>query len=295
MAAYTRYRKYREADWKLWVLPESWNQELRHTVLQRVESLQPAKHPQTLEIRLRNTNARLFLKVFHRFSWLGTGKDFFRQSKALRSLSTGEALSGLGFNIPQAIAAGEQRTHGILRRSFLLTLPIAGTPLPVFLRDLYYSAGGNGRVLEKRDSLKRLALEIRRLHALGFIHGDLVPSNILISDVPGEGLGFFFLDNDRTRRYPKCFPQSLWKRNLIQLNRFPLAGISLQDRMRFFRFYMGRPKSFAQDRHLVRWLEKRTRQRRKECDAVDVSGSFRRLMRWDARILSQAQKNHDES
>jgi serine/threonine protein kinase len=285
MAAYIKYRKYREANWKLQVLPENWNQELWHTILQRLESLQPAKHPQTSEIRLPNANDRLFLKVFYRFSWFGALKDVFRQSKALRSLRAGETLSALGFNIPKVIAAGEQRTYSVLQRSFLLTVPVAGTPLSIFLRDLYYSGDGHGQVLEKRDSLKQLALEIRRLHLLGFIHGDLVPSNILVSKIPGEGARFFFLDNDRTRRYPMWFPQSLWKRNLVQLNRFPLPGISLQDRMRFFHFYRGRRKCFGQDRDLVRWLEKRTRQRRRECDRVDASGSFRKLMRWDANTL----------
>jgi serine/threonine protein kinase len=285
MAAYTKYRKYREADWKLWILPEAWNQELWHTILRRIESLQSAKHPQTSEIRLPNRNERLFLKVFHRFSSFGTVKDFFRQSKAFRSFKAGEKLAEFGFNIPKPIAAGEQRKHRVLRRSFLLTVSVAGAPLPTFLRDLYSSGCANGHLLEKRGSLKRLALEIRRLHALGFIHGDLVPSNILVSKIPGEEVRFFFLDNDRTHRYPTWLPQSLWKRNLVQLNRFPLPGISLQDRMRFFHFYVGRRKCLGQDQNLVRWLEKRTRQRRKECDRVDVSGSFRELMRWDARTL----------
>jgi len=94
-------------------------------------------------------------------------------------------------------------------------------------------------------------------------------------------MGFCFMDNDRTRRYPIWLPHRLWRRNLVQLNRLPLAGISLQDRLRFFHAYTGRNKLARRDRKLVHWLEQKTRQRRRECDAVDASGSFRRLMRWD--------------
>jgi Lipopolysaccharide kinase (Kdo/WaaP) family len=281
MATYTRYKAYRESGWSLWVWPEKWNVELWHSTLEQIESQHPAKHPQTTKIRLPGTNEILFLKVFHRFSPLATLKDLFRVSKAVRALKVAALLSDLGFNTALAIAAGEERTQGVLQRSFLLTFPVAGSPLPLFLRERYGSGNAHVSLSEKRDALKRLAQEIRKLHELGFVHGDLVPSNILVVNAADEARRFFFLDHDRTRRYPKWLFQSLWKRNLVQLNRFPLAGISLQDRMRFFHGYVGRRECLERDQRLVRWLEKKTRQRRRECDAVDVSGSFRKLMRWD--------------
>jgi Lipopolysaccharide kinase (Kdo/WaaP) family len=282
MATYTRYRNYQGANWNLWVLPEIWSQEYWAAVLKRIEEQRPAKHPQTVKIRLPDITDPLFLKVFHGSAWFGTFKDLWRQSKAVRSLRNGEVLSDLGFHVPRAIAAGERRDHRILKRGFLLTLPVSGNSLPIFLRARHSDGDAKRHLLEKRYALKQLAMEIRRLHDLGFIHGDLVPSNILVSNVAAEGVRFVFLDNDRTRLYPKWFPQSLWKRNLVQLNRFPLAGISLQDRMRFLHSYLGRWQGTKRDRHLARWLEKKTRQRRRECDAVDVSGSFRKLMRWDS-------------
>ena len=281
MASDSKYTFVQEPGWKLWVVPGIWNETLWHALREAIESLHPQKHPQTIEIQLPTRNERLFLKVFHRFCQLDTLKDCFRVSKALRALKIGEALSQAGFNVADAIAAGEQRRYGVLERSFSLTLAVSAAPLPLFLRQRYDSAGGRGQTAEKRDSLKRLALEVRRLHALGFVHGDLVPSNILVCHEAAQKLQFFFLDNDRTRRYPKWFPQRLWKRNLIQLNRFPLAGISLQDRMRFFHNYAGRRKCVQADRQLLRWLERRTRERRRECDAVDISGSFRKLMQWN--------------
>jgi serine/threonine protein kinase len=288
MPTYTRYKKYQEAGWSLWVWPEKWNDELWRTIRRQLESQRPAKHPQTTEIRLADSNEILFLKVFHRFSALATMKDFFRESKAVHGLKAGAMLADLGFNVASAMAAGEQRNRRVLQRSFLLTYSVAATPVPLFLRRSHGQREPNIPLSEKRDALTRLAHEIRRLHDLGFVHGDLVPSNILVGNAAGRERRFFFLDHDRTRRYPKWFPQSLWKRNLVQLNRFPLAGISLQDRMRFFHAYAGRREWLEPDRHLMRWLEKKTRQRRHECDAVDVSGSFRKLMRWDAKTVQSS-------
>jgi hypothetical protein len=95
------------------------------------------------------------------------------------------------------------------------------------------------------------------------------------------GMIFFFMDNDRTRRYPAWLPHRLWRRNLVQLNRVVLPGISLQDRMRFLRIYLGGGPWRDRERRLIRWLEKRTRRRRKECERIEAKVSFRELMRWN--------------
>ena len=277
-----KYRCFSEGNWSLAVLPERWNQELRDRVLSLVEQQCISKHPQTLKLRYpdREGGDCLFLKIFHRARRLRLFKDVFRQSKAVRSLRQGLALTEAGFNVPTTVAAGELRSFALLERAFFLTLAVDAQPAPQFLRDRQRVKAGNISLIDKRGALRQLAEQIRRLHRLGFVHGDLVPTNILVSDVEGGGFRFVLIDNDRTRRYPCWVPQSLWKRNLVQLNRFPLPGISLQDRMRFFRAYVGGGSRKRQTRLLLRWLEKKTRQRRKECDAVDPTGSFRQLMRW---------------
>jgi serine/threonine protein kinase len=161
-----------------------------------------------------------------------------------------------------------------------LTSAVEGAPLPLFLREQYSASLGIDAIRKKRSYLKQLASEIRRLHQCGFVHGDLIPSNILVRSSE-DGMTFFYLDNDRTRRYPRWLPQPLWKRNLVQLNRFVLPGISLQDRMRFLRSYLGKKEWGERERRLVRWLEKRTRRRRRECDRVEAQVTFRELMRWN--------------
>lgn len=282
MPAAFKYRSLRVGNWLLKVAPERWSDQLQDRILSLVRQQPPSRRPQTVMFRFPDDSGELmFLKVFHPGTILGAAKDVFRDSKAFRSLRQGIALCRAGFLVPAAIAAGEMRRCGILKRAFILTLGIHAEPLPVFLRQCYRPSVTRGFLVKKRNGLNALGRHIRRLHLLGFVHGDLVPSNILVSEQPDGALEFYLLDNDRTRRYPPWLPQSLWKRNLVQLNRVPLAGITLQDRMRFFRGYLPIPVRSRANRVLRRWLEVKTRQRRKECDPAYVPVSFRKLMSWN--------------
>jgi serine/threonine protein kinase len=278
----SQYTSARDGAWRLWFRSDHWNPELWSALRERLAAERQSRHPRTTEIRLAGAAQPLYLKAFYGTSAVGALKDFFRRSKAVRSLMLTERLAGLGFHVPIAIGAGEERYAKLLRRSFLVTIQVSGRPLPLFLREHLELPAGAVSLRQKRRALASLAEEIRRLHDHGFVHGDLVPGNIFVAPTTAGAPRCFFMDNDRTRQYPTWLPHRLWRRNLVQLNRFPLAGISLQDRMRFFHAYAGRRKLRAQDRKFVRWLEQKTRQRRRECEAVDVSGSFRRLMRWDA-------------
>jgi len=279
------YFRSKDGEWSLWTLPSQWNQELWRAVLALVEGQPFSKHPQTLRLDAPDAagGEGLFLKVFHSSPGLGTLKDIFRESKALRSLRQAAELARFNFNVPITVAAGEQRQQQLLQKAFLLTLGVDGQPLPSVLGPVRSDAR-TVSLAEKRRDLKQLAAEVRRLHGLGFVHGDLVPTNIFVCRPPGQGSRFFFMDNDRTRRYPRWIPQRLWRRNLVQLNRMPLPGITLQDRLRFLRHYLGSQEWACRKRHLLSWLERKTRQRRQECDAVDPSGSFRQLMRWQGKL-----------
>jgi hypothetical protein len=278
------YIREREGAWRLWFHRDLWTREIWDTVRQRIAQERPSKHPHTAEIRTAGGAQPLFIKIFFPRSAPGSFKDCFRRSKAVRALLLSESLARYGFHVPVAAGAGEERYAANLRRSFLVTLPVIGCPLPHFLHDRLADRLRDASLRRKRETVARLAREVRKLHDLGFVHGDLVPGNIfIVFDAQGTER-FCFMDNDRTRRYPLWLRPRLrlWQRNLVQLNRFPLAGISLQDRMRFFHAYVNLVKLGPAERKLVRWLEQKTRQRRRECDAVDNTGSFRRLMRWDS-------------
>ncbi len=144
--------------------------------------------------------------------------------------------------------------------AFLLTLSVEGKLLPYFIQDHYSLPLEDHSLIRKRGQIKHLAEEVRHLHQLGFIHGDLVPYNILVQSKEDE-IRFFYLDNDRTRRYPCWIPHELWKRNLVQLNRFLLPGITQRDRIRFLRFYVGKRRLGEKERRMARWVEGETRKR----------------------------------
>jgi hypothetical protein len=279
------YYQRKDGEWSLWLFREEWREELWQVVLALIEKQPPSKHPQTLQIKapFGVDGDLLFLKVFHAPSGMGALKGIFRDSKAFRSMHQGAALARFNFKVPVAIAAGEKREHRLLRKAFVLTVGVKGQSLPAFLGR--YGLGLDSiSLFEKHSGLKQFALEVRRLHELGFVHGDLVPTNIFVSQTPGKESEFFFMDNDRTRHYPKWIPQTFWRRNLVQLNRIPLPGITLQDRVRFLRHYLGTQERGTRERQLLAWLERKTRQRRVECDSVDSKVSFRRLMRWQGEV-----------
>jgi hypothetical protein len=282
MSLGTDFQLYREGDWTLVVRSQMWSQDLWAEVLRHLTAEVPTHHPQIKRIYLPPDGGdRVFyLKIYYPSGPQGMIKDLFRSSKAIRALKQGEALVKNGFHAPLAAAAGEERKLRFVRKAFLLTTGIEGTSLRLFLKERCSYPLDSTLLKQKRKSLEQLALEIRRLHQCGFVHGELTPSNIMLQRREKE-ITFFFMDNDRTKRYPRWCPHVFWKRNLLQLNRFVLSHISLQDRVRFLRSYLGVGVWGRKERQLARWLEQNTRRRRLECDGVEAPVSFRELMRWN--------------
>jgi hypothetical protein len=280
------YQLRRVGPWHLLVLPDAWSEQLQESVINRIREPEASKHPQTIPFDVFGADGEkhYFIKLFH-CNGLGNAlKDLFRVSKPKRFWSQGLALSAAGFRVPMVIAVGELRDFGLFRRGFVLTLRIPGQPLPVFLRNLEGAPQRHNLKL-KRDGLARLAELVRQFHRLGFVHGDLIANNLLITLDGGEPQ-FYFMDNDRTSCFLYWWSARGWKRNLVQLNRMPLPGVTLQDRMRFLCRYLDRHRLSERDDQLVHWLERQTRKRRYECDGVGPRGNFRQLMRFSDAITS---------
>ena len=75
-------------------------------------------------------------------------------------------------------------------------------------------------------------MTIGRLHATGFIHGDLRTSNVL-AHKGCDHFEFSFIDNERNTQH-KPAPGKLLLKNLMQLNMHLPSELSRTDRMRFF-------------------------------------------------------------
>jgi Lipopolysaccharide kinase (Kdo/WaaP) family len=288
MASRLDYRRVFAGGWRLRALADQWNDDLQNQVLELVRSRHPARHPQTVEARLTVDGKErvLYLKIFHPAQGVSALRDLLRHSKAFRFWRNGVALRESGFHVPMTVAVGEQRRCRFVQRAFVLTESIEGQALPDFLARREAGCADSKDLARKWEGIRVFASLVRRFHQLGFVHGDMVASNILVGESARDGIKFYLMDNDRTRRFPLWFPQSLWKRNLVQLNRMPLRNISLQDRMRFLHAYLDAGEFSMTERELARWLELKTRQRRKECDGADPSMNFRRLMRWSPDLAA---------
>jgi hypothetical protein len=280
MAALLDYRNCSANGWRIRALAERWNIQLQNQVLALVRAQPAARHPQTVTLSgaVDGVTKTHYLKIFHRRTVGAAAKDHVRYSRAQCFWRQGIALSNTGFNVPLTIAVGCEGGWHIAKREFVLTEEVVGVPATTYLHCKQTAPAASPA--RKWENLKHLAQLIRRFHQLGFVHGDLLASNIFVAVENSNPLKVYFMDNDRTRRYPAWLGQSLWKRNLIQLNRIPLRGIYLQDRVRFLHAYLGEERLSPRSRRLARWLEKRTRIRRKKVDGVDPKMSFRKLMQW---------------
>jgi Lipopolysaccharide kinase (Kdo/WaaP) family len=187
--------------------------------------------------------------------------------RALHAFAMGRALAALGFAAPVALLAGRHGPAGLL-----VTADAGGEDLLVALARLA-SPGADTRA-RKRDLLRRLGAEVARLHAAGFVHGDLVPPNLRWRDG-----AVVFLDNDRTRR--------VWlggRRNLVQLGRFVVPGVTASDRARVLHAYASARGLDRRRRHrLGAWVMGKIVARRCAIDRIPAEtaarAGFRALMR----------------
>ncbi|MFN8543323.1 MAG: lipopolysaccharide kinase InaA family protein [Candidatus Binatia bacterium] len=189
--------------------------------------------------------------------------------RAERAFRMGAALTAVGLGAPEAVLLGRRGREGLL-----VTRDVGGMELMAAVAEVRAPE----RRGQKRALLRGLGAAVGRLHDLGFVHGDLVPSNVRVR--AGE---IVFLDHDRTRRAALL----VWfggRRNLVQLGRFVVAGVTATDRARVLAGYAAvRGLSPAVRRRLVRWVVAKTIVRRCAIDGIAPEAArragFREVMR----------------
>jgi lipopolysaccharide kinase (Kdo/WaaP) family protein len=190
--------------------------------------------------------------------------------RARRAARLGAALRGAGFVAPETVLLGRRGGAGLL-----VMRDVGGTPL---VDAVAGAAGDAGRRRATRRLLRALGQAVGRLHAAGFVPGDLVPSNVHV--VPD---GFAFLDHDRTRR-SRLLVRIGGRRNLVQLGRFVVPGVGMTDRARVLAGYAGAGRLGRRARHrLAGWVTAKTIERRCAIDdvprALAAEAGFPALMR----------------
>lgn len=188
-----------------------------------------------LTVRFDDVDRGVYFKQYLCRSIWDFIKDFVRASRAERAFKATEMLGENGFDAPTIIAVGELRYGLCHTTNFLVTLEIENAKqIYQFIPDRLQNLTKQ-RLQGKRELIRAFGRTVGRMHAAGIFHGDLRLGNILVRQEKNRWR-FFFLDNERTRKFYRL-PARLRLKNLVQVNMFPPAAMSNTDRMRFFREY----------------------------------------------------------
>jgi hypothetical protein len=221
-------------------------------------------------------HGEMFIKTFNPCNLFIKLKDSLRGSRAYRAWKAGEMLEEYGFCAPKVVAVGEKRYMGLLQESFMVTLPLKGSPLLQFFLTV-------DDFRKKREMVRQLGKEIGRMHKLGIIHGDLIPGNVFVAEESGK-CTVCLLDNESTRRVTAVRMNERIK-NLVQINRVVVPRITATDRVRFFDAYLRENPELAPIREeMLRKVGKVTSERVMRHRGIPPeergSISFRALMAW---------------
>jgi hypothetical protein len=186
-----------------------------------------------LPVRTGAGEMDIYVKVYRPPGGLNWFKSRWRGGRADNAIRMSTALRREGFAAPALLLAGR---HSATRRTMLVAMRAQGVALPELLRSGPNAA--SGWLERKRTILRELGVMVARLHAKGYVHGDLTPYNVFV--VTGERPAFVLLDHDRTRMAFPLGRQRRQLRNLVQLGRFSFASITESDRLRVFRSYAAR-------------------------------------------------------
>lgn len=212
-----------------------------------------------LTVRFNNFEKRIYFKQYLCRSVWDFIKDFVRAGRAERAFRAAEMLSEEGFEAPTIIAMGKSRDSLYHAINFLVTLEVEGAEqicqLVPHLRE-----DSKLTTKDKRDLIGAFGQTIGKMHAKGIFHGDLRLGNVLARKEE-NCWRFFFLDNERTRKF-NCLPKKLKLKNLVQVNMYQPATISNTDRMRFFRRYRAENNgSKVEETMLIKKVLKKTSRR----------------------------------
>lgn len=229
------YVRERRDGWDLWLLAGWPADECWAVVRDALSGSRPplavSRHARTTVVEVPSAGGptTAYLKSYHTADWRASLKDLVRESKAVRAWQVSRQLAAQGFSVPLVAAVGERRRMRRVRGAFLLTIGVEAPTLQ--------SVAGVGVEGEPggRALLEALGAEVGRLHAGGWVAGDLLVTNILVEMGPPPR--FWFIDHDRTRRAVSWEGERPFRRNLVQLDRLAPENVTAADRRLLFDAY----------------------------------------------------------
>ncbi|MFT4825056.1 MAG: serine/threonine protein kinase [Halioglobus sp.] len=170
----------------------------------------------------------IYYKEFFPRSPIEKLKALVKGSRATRARLHSEALLLAGFDAPKNISWGQLGNS----REYLFTHAVPGFGITTWLRN-ELSERDPSSLKKRRQLLRELGIFVGRMHATGFIHGDLRSSNVMAAEHL-DRFQFSLIDNERNvRKTPPSGKQLL--KNIMQLNMLFPSDLTRSDRLRFFR------------------------------------------------------------
>lgn len=208
-----------------------------------------ASSRKTIVARKNTADDLLYCKIFLKRNRLEGLKKLFRGGRGARMVRNERMLQAAGFLVPETLYWGTLR-----EKEFTLSRGVNGISILLWLKQPHDTTG------IKRKILRKLGEEVASLHRVGFAHGDLRMSNILL-EKNSDPIRFFFIDNERTRLYRKI-PRKLIFENLRQLNTDAIFILSRTDRLRILKAYLKINSRFSgeAERDLIIKIERMTRE-----------------------------------
>jgi len=245
--------------WRLWIAAgaagdaAAWRDAVA-TVVEEERPIHRSRHAATY--RWRRPGGDVFVKVYRRAAGTTALKDLVRPSKARRAERMSARLAAAGLGAPRVLAVGEERRGGVVRCAWLATAALDGAPAAAAVARMDAAA-------DRRATLAGVGTAVAELHRAGFVAGDLVAPNVWLTPArPGGRVTF--LDHDRTVRCRGAAPWWRARRNLVQLNRLELPGVTATDRLRVYRAYAGaRGWRWPAARRRLGWIVAKTAARRR--------------------------------
>jgi hypothetical protein len=174
-----------------------------------------------------NRKQQIYYKEYLPRSPAAMLKAQVKGSRATRARLNADALLHAGIDAPHNVLWGQLSGN----REYLFTVAEPGETIDHWLRNTLRDKD-KGQLALRRRLLSELGVFIGRVHATGFVHGRLQPSNILATQLQ-DRFRFTLLNNERnSRRNP--MPGKLLLKDLLQLNTLPNTVLGATDRMRFF-------------------------------------------------------------
>jgi tRNA A-37 threonylcarbamoyl transferase component Bud32 len=216
----------------------SWLKENIFTLLNGVEGV-PVKSSHfatVLKFNNYETGEEFYFKEFLDRGFKDKLMKFIGITRGKRAYKAGMMLLRKGFLTPVPVVLGTAKASFLVSRNFLITKAVPGEKAYQYIKKHFPPPLSDKMIVDKRELLVAAGREIGRLHSMGIFHGDLRLGNIIINK-QGSSVGFFLLDNERTRY---CSPLSERRRmkNLVQLNMSLNLKITKTDRLRFFNAYI---------------------------------------------------------